>query len=90
MRWVWSRTASMCQWIELTLSPKLVKLLPPKVNSLLSATPPPQVEPTGLLSVETALAKYRQGSVENGVQEPFADSAILTGRSDIQGLIAEW
>ncbi len=48
------------------------------------------MEPTGLLSVEVALAKYRQGSSENGVSEPFAESAILSGRGDVQALIAEW
>lgn len=55
----------------------------------------PQVEPTGLLSVETALAKHRLGAAAqngrgNGIMEPFADSAILAGRGELQVLITEW
>ena len=50
------------------------------------------MEPTGLLSVETALAKHRlAGAVQDGgVGEPFADSAILARRGDLQTIITEW
>ena len=61
-----------------------------------------EVEPTGLLPVEMTLARYRQAAMRkkgncvelsrprSGIQEPFIDSAILTGRADLQMQINEW
>ena len=61
-----------------------------------------EVEPTGLLPLEMSLARYRQAAVQqkggvveqsrprSGIQEPFIDSSILTGRADLQMQINEW
>lgn len=62
-----------------------------------------EVEPTGLLPMEMMLAHYRNAAVHGngngnegvtcprgGVQEPFADSAILEGQLDLQTQIATW
>lgn len=63
-----------------------------------------EVEPTGLLPMEMTLAHYRNASEHGsgcgidgditsprgGVQEPFADSAILEGQVEWQMQIVKW
>lgn len=63
-----------------------------------------EVEPTGLLPMEMMLTHYRNAAVHGsgcgsegeitsprgGVQEPFANSAILVGLVDLQTQILKW
>ena len=75
-----------------------------RIMEISSETFAKEVEPTGLLSMEMTLARYRhaamhgnghgsEGSLASsraGAQEPFADSAILEGQLDLQLQIVEW
>ena len=63
-----------------------------------------EVEPTGLLPMEMMLAHYRNAAVQGsgrgsigeitsprmGVQQPFADSAILEGLGELRAQIVKW
>lgn len=65
-----------------------------------------EVEPTGLLPMEMTLARYRHAATtgdrkgsegrimgpcpRGGVQDPFADTAILAGKLEWQFQILEW